>query len=64
VSTRIYKVTNKAGITQGIRAATQAQAIRHAARGEYKAAVASQDDIVSMMSAGVKIEEAGKEQDD
>lgn len=61
VSNRIYKVTNSTGDTQAIRANTPAQAIRYAARSEYKAAVATQDDIIIMMSAGAQIQDATKE---
>lgn len=46
-----------------VRAATQAQAIRHVVRSIYTAVVASQDQIVDLMTIGVKVEDAGEEQE-
>lgn len=45
-----------------VRAATQAQAIRHVVRSIYTAVVASQDQIVDLMTTGVKVEDAGEEE--
>ena len=57
---RVYKVVNKAGEKQAIRAQNPAQAIRHAARNEYTAKVASQSDLIDMLSAGIKVQDAGE----
>ena len=65
MTTRIYTVTHKiAGNARLIRAHSQAQAMRYAAQSEYGIRVASQDDIVGMMSKGVAVESAGAEQMD
>lgn len=45
-----------------IRAGTKNAAIRHAAKDMIKCSVASQDDLVSALGAGVKVEEAGAEE--
>lgn len=58
--TRIYLVRDNAyGDQRLIRAGTPAQAVRHAARSQFKVEVASQDDLVAAISAGVVVEEAG-----
>lgn len=65
MTTRIYTVTHKiAGSSRLVRAHSQAQALRYAAQSEYGVRVASQDDIVGMMSKGVAVESAGAEQMD
>lgn len=61
MSTRIYLVTDRE--TQAkrlIRAGSQAQAIRHAAASQFGAAVAGQDDLVQMLDAGIRVEDASK----
>ena len=58
--TRIYLVRDIAtGHQRLIRAGTPAQAVRHAARSQFNVEVASQDDLVAALSAGVSVEEHG-----
>jgi hypothetical protein len=63
--TRIYRISeinSPAGkLCALVRAGTQAQAIRHVVRNRFSADVATQDDLVGLLSAGVKVEDAGKE---
>jgi len=57
MSTRIYLVTDQQ--TQAkrlIRAASQAQAIRHAVASRFGAEVASQNDLVTLLAAGQAVE--------
>jgi hypothetical protein len=59
MSTRIYLVTDRD--TQAkrlIRAASQAQAIRHAVQARFEATVASQDDLLGLLTAGQAVESA------
>jgi hypothetical protein len=62
-STRIYAVKPKGseGPPRLIRASTQAQAMRHVARDTLQCAVASQDDIVTAINAGAKVETSSDE---
>lgn len=57
--TRIYLVSRK-GVDHArlIRAATQAQALRHVALDEYMVDVATQDQLVDCVSEGVHVEDA------
>ena len=57
MATRIYKVTynNQAWL---VRASTRGQAIAHVAGKEMQVTVASQDDLVSSLEAGAKVESA------
>lgn len=57
MATRIYKVTYN-DQTWLVRASTRGQAIAHVAGKEMQVAVASQDDLVSSLEAGAKIENA------
>jgi hypothetical protein len=63
---RIYVVSQSTGTEvkrRLVRAATQAQAIRHVASATLAAASATQDDLVELVSKGVAVEEAsGAEQ--
>lgn len=62
--TRIYVVTevDRTGTRQLlVRAATPAQAIRHAAKGRFSAEVCSTDDAIRLAQAGVVVSEAGSE---
>jgi len=65
--TRIYVVANKAtkpdeaGQNRLVRAANLAQAVRHVAKDQLIAAVASQDDLVRLVGAGTVIEVASAE---
>lgn len=60
---RIYLVGPRPGAgeeaAQLVRAGTQAQAVNHAVRTRYVAAVATQDQLVDLMIAGVKVQDAG-----
>lgn len=58
MSTRIYIVTNGASGPRLVKAANQAQAIRHVTKPLYKASVASQDELVAALVKGAKVEEA------
>lgn len=59
---RIYHVSSKAGEEWLIRAVSQAQAIRCASEGVYKAEVASPDTCIELASAGKKVIDATTEQ--
>jgi hypothetical protein len=66
-TTRVYAVTDTSVADMNIRlvrAGSQAQAIRHVVGSRYKAKPAAVDEVVQHMGSGVKVEEAGKEQDD
>lgn len=59
MSTRIYLVTDiETNKHRLIRAANQAQAIRHAAQTRFDIEVAGQDDLVSLLTHGVPVEMA------
>ncbi|OGB68599.1 MAG: hypothetical protein A2486_16190 [Burkholderiales bacterium RIFOXYC12_FULL_65_23] len=61
MSTRIYLVTDRDTQTQRlIRAANQAQAVRHAAQSRFDIQVASQDTLVELLDAGQKVESAAQ----
>lgn len=61
MSTRIYLVTDtETNQHRLIRAANQAQAIRHAAASRFDVEVAGQDDLVSLLAAGKTVEDAQK----
>ena len=53
---RIYIVTDKAGQKRLVRATNVAQARNHVARDTLSCEVASQDDLVVVISAGGKVE--------
>lgn len=56
---RIYTVKNNTtGSLRLIRASVVSQAIAHAAKQEFEAHVASQDELVDGLIAGIKIENA------
>ena len=60
---RIYKVEGPApDQTRLVRAATPAQAIRHAVRSDYTATVAAQDDLVALLTAGVTVKTAPQQE--
>jgi hypothetical protein len=61
---RIYKISDKAGITQLVKASTQAQALRFAARGQFAIDVASGIDVADLMSAGLKVADASGEEEE
>ena len=57
MTTRIYLVTNtETNKHRLIRAANQAQAIRHAASTMFDIEVAGQDDLVSLLTHGIPVE--------
>lgn len=57
MNTRIYLVTDiETNKHRLIRAANQAQAIRHAAQTRFDIEVAGQDDLVSLLTHGVPVE--------
>lgn len=63
---RIYVVTNTTSTPNRqrlIRAATPAQAVRHAARDSFDVVVASQDALVTLLGAGIQVETAGEPQE-
>ena len=60
MKTKIYKVnfTDGSAAPRLVRAQNKAQAIRHAVRDSYRADLATQDDLVSLVRGGIAIEEA------
>lgn len=57
--TRIYAVQrNASGTMRLVRATSQAQALRHVAVDEYDVDVATQDQLVAAVGAGVQVETA------
>ena len=60
---RIYAVTpkNGNGTTRLVKATTQATARSHVAKDTLSVQVASQDQLVESVAAGVKVEQAGEE---
>lgn len=57
---RIYLVQDTATAAKTlVRAHNQAQAVRHVARYRLSVTVASQDDLVTLVAGGVKVEDAG-----
>lgn len=56
---RIYIVTNKTTATSRlIRASVVSQAIAHAAKQDFEAHVATQDELVESLNSGIKIEKS------
>lgn len=61
MQTRIYVVireTENTSETRLVTAASQAQALRHVAKGDYSVKVASTKDVAHWMGLGAKIEAA------
>ena len=58
-NTRVYRILDGEG-DRLVRAASAAQAIRHAA-SHMTARVATQDDMAELVGQGAKIEEAGED---
>ena len=56
-NSRIYVVRASDSTCRLVRAANQVQAVRHAAKAEFTAAVATQDDLVELLPTH-KVEEA------
>ena len=62
MSQRIYRVINTDTAAEHlVRASSQAQAIRHVVKETYRAAVAAQETLVDLLSAGVKVQDASAE---
>lgn len=62
MATRIYAVTNtKDNAVSLVDAGTPSQAIRHVAREQYTAAVATQAELVQLVQKGIKVEKAAAE---
>lgn len=65
VPQRIYVITDRTTDRQRlVRAINPSQAIRHVVYGTFSAAVAAQETLVDLMSAGVKVETAGDSEGD
>ena len=71
METRIYLVTDKAGADKSgtgnartgrflVRAASQAQAVRHVVKARFACEVADQDVLVEALTAGLRVEVAGE----
>lgn len=64
---RIYAVIREEDLgkteTKLVRATTKAQALAHVARGEFSVGVATQDQIVEAMTAGVSVQDAKEAED-
>lgn len=60
MKTKIYKVmsTNGSAATRLVQAANKASAIRHAVRHSFRADLASQQDLVTLVTQGVPVEKA------
>lgn len=53
---RVYRVISaRTGDEWLVRAHNQAQAIRHVVKSEYRAAVAGQETLIEMLTAGAKV---------
>ena len=72
-ATRIYVVRNTIAavdadtgkpLTRLVRAPNVAQAVRHVAADTLQAAVATQDDLIECLSAGIKVEVPGGQAED
>ena len=59
-ATRIYLVTASGGESRLVKAAVPAQAITHVAKQIFSARIASQDDLVEALSAGIRVESYGE----
>jgi hypothetical protein len=61
--TRIYRITSLVdGKEHLVRAANVVQARSHVAKAVFETAVATQDDLVRLLPAGVKVELVGAEE--
>ena len=60
MSKRIYLVTDTSN-KRLVSASSQAQAIGHVVRAQFKATVATQSQLVELLGAGVKVEHASEE---
>jgi hypothetical protein len=61
-ATRIYQVTHKASKTvRLVRATHPSRALHHVAADEYSVEVASQEDLITLLEDGVKVEDVKAE---
>lgn len=63
-ATRIYVVMDKAGeakVVRLVRCASQAQARNHVNKDKHEVRVASQEDLETYLSVGIKVEVAAQE---
>lgn len=71
MATRIYTISRKKSPAEAptntlprlVRATSQAAAMRHVAAADYDIGVASQDELVDAMGAGVQVEDASQSPD-
>ena len=62
-SIRIYKITSKdTGGVSLVKAGSQAQAMSHVAKSEFAISVATAMEVADLVSAGIKVEDAAKEE--
>jgi len=64
-TTRIYLVEHQIGDVRErrlVKAPNQAQAVAHVVRSRVKVDVASQEDLVALVSAGTKVESVNEQQ--
>jgi hypothetical protein len=62
---RIYKVEGPLPESvRLVRAANRNQAIRHAVRNDYRAELATQDELVELITSGTPVEDAATESAD
>jgi hypothetical protein len=64
MSKRIYLVSGQrsgSGFVL-VRARNRADAIRHVASSQFEASVATQEELVAMISAGARVQESGNEE--
>lgn len=59
-STKRPYIVSGIGEDRLINATSQAQALRHAAKGTFTVKTANSGDVMRLMSAGIKVEEAGE----
>ncbi len=64
MSTRIYVVQDTETDEKAlVRAANQAQALRHVVKNRFAVGVASQDELVTLLEGGTTVETASNEQE-
>lgn len=62
-ATRIYTICNNAtGVVRLVRATHPSHALQHVARDTFSSRVATQDDLIDALAAGVQIETIKAEQ--
>ena len=64
MKTRIYIVDQKDAAARLVRATNKVQARNHAARDTFTVALATQDDLIAAVGAGVKVEDAKVEDEE